>query len=664
MQSKTSFFNKTIFKKNLGRTWALGLLSFILLCAELPMPYFSNIASITADALSQGYTHTYYMYQQLAYSSAPILYIFLAIAANMLVFWYLFSKRDSYMMHSFPVSRKTLYFTGLISSLTVLLIPLLAVGILTTIIALATGAACISGIWYWVFIGVTCIMIFTGISLFAMMLTGQAVTAVIFYFIFNFVFLGMEYAFRYLASSLMFGMSYALTFDPNILTPVAYITSNCEIDMTINWDEGYNKMLPLGIEFKGASYLIIYLIAAVILLAVAYFLYKSKKLETVNDFITVKVVETIFSVGMSFFVSMVLGVITADYLKYAMSLGYSKAFAIAIVSALIYGVIIYYIAKMLIAKTVRVFKKKTAIGCIIYSVAALAVLLCVRFDVFTIENKTPDASDVCWAGVEISSPMVFDTDDEIQSVIDIHRSILENKKEICEVDALNLDSTNVSVRYRLADGSTLIRSYCLYDPETIDALDVDTTVSDEYRTAANALLDFVNNPERIKEHVICKSYNDGTVTDLSFSTYTWNAEAACYEAQNAGFSDLTASELTEKYQKIYEAFLKDIDEGKALKQSLNPDTDNMLYNDFNFTLRSNSGALDTDNDLFYDNDYYGSTDESRREIYFYFNLDRGCSNTLQVLKEEGFYTDDSQIVTYGEVNGTNEGVLHTETTID
>ena len=55
MQSKTSFLNMALFKKNISRTWIAGLLYFVLLLLMLPVFFVINTANINEDDLDFGY---------------------------------------------------------------------------------------------------------------------------------------------------------------------------------------------------------------------------------------------------------------------------------------------------------------------------------------------------------------------------------------------------------------------------------------------------------------------------------------------------------------------------------------------------------------------------------------------------------------------------------
>ena len=49
MQSKTSFFNLALFKKNISRTWIVGLLYFIILLILIPIMLIMDLANFDQD---------------------------------------------------------------------------------------------------------------------------------------------------------------------------------------------------------------------------------------------------------------------------------------------------------------------------------------------------------------------------------------------------------------------------------------------------------------------------------------------------------------------------------------------------------------------------------------------------------------------------------------
>ena len=662
MQSKTSFFNSVIFKKNISRTWIVGLLYFVCLLLMMPVTFIINTANIQDDWYSQlGYTMDMRLYDFMSYNPSAYPDLILAIVVTTITFWYLFNKRDNYMMHSFPVSRKSLFFTGALSAYLVAVVPVVTTGLLMTLAAVVRGATALSCIWYWVLTQLVAVLIFEAIAVFALMISGQLVTGVIFYFIFNFLYFLMDLAVRITSSMLMFGMNDAVSnITVNPLTPVEYIDNFIKVSSTIVTDDENTKVISFAHEFIGAKYLGIYSVCAIVIFVIAFVLYKYKRLETVQDFIAVPFMKPVFSVGMSFFISMVAGAFIAGMIDAMKVLSYETNFTIAIIATLIIGIIIYFATQMLIEKTLRVFCVRKAIHCLLYSVAALCILLCFRFDAFKMEDYVPKASQVEWAGISNEYCMVFTNPQDIKEFLGLHKNFLDDKEELRNVGKTkykDVSGTTLNIKYKLKNGKTVSRSY--------NVVDTKADVSPEYVAATQPILDFINTPSRIKEHIIGKNWKDYQIKDMRFSIYMYNEVRQDFDCQYNDFGYLSTNEKNVKYLNVYKAFLKDIDEGNVFVQSFadkyedEESNKTNLYNDFSFTVLDKNETYFSDNDTYWENTYMSPV--YQQDIYVILN--KACENTLKALKADEFYTEDDTVITYQEYNDKmgftdNEGELY------
>jgi len=648
MQSKTSFFNKALFKKNLSRTWIVGLLYFLTLSFSISIPLGIQL---------NNYQHSYYY--ESGFSKAMLMYeyisnvpvapfaMFATITAATITFWYLFNKRDNYMMHGFPVSRKSLYFTGIATSAIVTIIPVLLNAVVMTIIAVAAHANVFDAIWYTALVSLVSVVLFLSLSMFSLMISGQSKTAVIFYVIFNFLYLLMEIAFRMTAEILMFGTSMAMsTIRYNMLTPSLFIDSNCHAVTSYRYND--NGMIEnFLVSLVGQKELAIYLVAALVLFAIAYLLYKFKKLETVHDFIAVPFMKPVFSVGMSFFVSMTAGALVSSIVESFSPLSYSTKYAIGIVAAIIIGIIIFYATKMMIEKTIRVFSFKTFSHCFIYSVAALVMLVALRLDLFKVEDYVPNAEDIEWVGIDCDYIMVFTDEDEINTVRELHKNFLEDKKELRNL-TYNYPDENMDymvLKYKLKSGRVVYRAY------NVMSVDSDMATG-EYVAATEPILDFLNAPSRIKEHILGNIWDDCQVTEMSFTSYLYNDTTKELDSYYENLEYLPKPERMSVYQEVYQALLKDIDDGNVLRTCFGDNyQETNLYDDFSFTIANSKIPYFSDNEHYYAPEYgnkYQILDTFESSIYVCLNKD--CTNTLEALKNAGFYMDDTYILTMQEAN--------------
>lgn len=620
MQSKTSFFNWTLFKKNLSRTWLLGLVWFLILFFVTSLQFILQMEDRSLDTTA-AYGSNYILVSTLSRQNGGVFFsIFVAIIGAMLLFGYLYQKRDAYMMHAFPLNRKTLYFTGLLALAVVMLLPVLLNTACLLFLALVWGAGHLQLIFFAAWIQLGACVIFAGIAMFTLMISGQGITTVIFYFIFNGIFLLMEFAIRLFIGTLMFGLNDVLEgYSLKILSPLVNILDNCYIGLNAEWSENGEKLLSFSADMLGGRDIAIYVLVGIFLMGLGYVLYCRKKLETVHEFITISLMKWIFQIGISFFLSIYMAVFSLVILQGVLLYSYEGYFALAIFLSLFYGVIIFYLAQMLIKRSTRVFEKKTARYCAIYSLVALAVFLTFRFDLWHLESYVPDASQIEWAGIEDSIVQVYTDEENIGKVLELQKGIIADKKEMREMTYSRNPVQYISIRYKLKNGKLIHRYYTFEDSSE--------GRSSLYQEVQERFLALANDPENIKEHILGNIWDNCDVTYL--------AVEAIDEDDNGKTEDLSglgSEEKKEAYQAIYEAVLKDIDEGKMLQESFDMDED-MASNQLHLVLSNQEVSYSSDISKFYG--YSAEEMEDQHSVDIYISLNEKQTNTIEALKEYG-----------------------------
>ena len=136
MQSKTSYFNATLFRKNLTRFWPLwGLASFV--GALFPLAVLLDMAHRGWNVLSApDFTGMYYD----AVSAVPVINLVYAALCAMAVWSYLYNARSVGLMHTLPIRREGLFLTNFLSGLSMTLIPYAVTGVLCVVVSLCGGA--------------------------------------------------------------------------------------------------------------------------------------------------------------------------------------------------------------------------------------------------------------------------------------------------------------------------------------------------------------------------------------------------------------------------------------------------------------------------------------------------------------------------------------------
>ena len=140
-------------------------------------------------------------------------------------------------------------------------------------------------------------------------------------------------------------------------------------------------------------------------------------------------------------------------------------------------------------------------------------------------------------------------------------------------------------------------------------------------------LALANDPENIKEHILGNIWDDCDVTYL--------AVEANDEENNEKAEELSGLESDEKkaaYRAIYEAVLKDIDEGKMLQESFDTE-EKMAGSQLHLVLSNQEISYSSDISKYYG---YSTEDmEDQHSVDIYISLNEKETNTIKALKEYG-----------------------------
>ena len=117
MKSKTFCFNKTIFKKNMTHFWPLWALYSCYLIVSLPVGlWFDMQYYLLDDSYSQIQRQSCAINGVMRVAMNPVITFAFAAVMIMAVFSYLYSAKNTNMIHSLPVDRRELFVTNIISA--------------------------------------------------------------------------------------------------------------------------------------------------------------------------------------------------------------------------------------------------------------------------------------------------------------------------------------------------------------------------------------------------------------------------------------------------------------------------------------------------------------------------------------------------------------------
>ena len=112
MKSKISFFNKTIFLKNVTLSWPIWVVYSLFLLIPMPLSLWLSLSTRNhLNPLTENQ-----MVGEIYYVMEPQYYITViaitAVVAGMALFSYLYKSQSANMIHSLPVNRTELFGTN------------------------------------------------------------------------------------------------------------------------------------------------------------------------------------------------------------------------------------------------------------------------------------------------------------------------------------------------------------------------------------------------------------------------------------------------------------------------------------------------------------------------------------------------------------------------
>ena len=208
MKSKTSCFNKTIFKKNITHFWPIWLVYIGYLLFILPISLWLNMAGYNRwDTYTQAQKQLSALNDTLNAAINPAVTFVFAGIAILAVFSYLYSARNANMIHALPVNRLELFVTNIMSAGAFLIIPQTIVFVITVFVCIAARITYIQYILFWYGTAVGIGIFALAMGSFVAMLTGNIVAFPFYYLIANFLYVGSVMLVGTLINTICFGVS-------------------------------------------------------------------------------------------------------------------------------------------------------------------------------------------------------------------------------------------------------------------------------------------------------------------------------------------------------------------------------------------------------------------------------------------------------------------------
>ena len=497
MQSKTSFFNRTLFRKNLSRYWPLwGFASFVGFLA----PAALLVRVIQSGETSVAPLRVREIYYYLVADAVPIVSIAYAILCAMAVWSYLYHPRSVSMMHSLPIRRQGLFLTNLLSGLAMMAIPYLVAGGLGTLLF-----ACCGGFDAWGTLATILAVIgqsvtFFGLATFCAFLTGNIFALPVLYFLLNFLAPLGDWLCNLFARGFLFGFTADYSGTVDFLCPMVYLTQrlyvNSEYETVRDSALEYQNRLT-SVTLENAWLIAAYAAAGLVFLALAYLLYRRRESERAGDVVAVRVFRPVFRFGVAALSALLGGRLLYALLWESFQAGDTFTPVPLAICLIVAGLIGYYAASMLLAKSLRVFRG-SAVGALCLVAACAAFCAGMRYDLFGIERRIPDQNEIAQLEIYLArntyyltpedQPELLSGAQDLQRTLIAQKDLIRSNYETYRHGGSSSDpdaSTNIRYVYTLKNGATVERFY------TVSFARSDLQTSGSY---ANVMDSFVNSP--------------------------------------------------------------------------------------------------------------------------------------------------------------------------
>ena len=632
MQSRTSFFNATVFWSDLRRWWPLTALYTLFWFLVLPL---SRLTEYSHDRYLSDWNMLHNSLNITSvggYISAFCFGILFAMAA----FSYLTNARATNALHALPARRETLFVTHYLAGLVSQLVPQLALVLLTAVILASRGAvdARVTGL---MFLGLALpTVFFYSFGVLCMVFTGQMLAAPVFYGVLNVLVVGVETLLKAFAGSFLYGWSENMEPTLLALSPIVKLVL-LDIRAVGTTNEYFDEGGVSGVRMAGKlmvrdlRWLWIYAAAGLVIAALALLVYRRRPSEATGSTVAIPWARPIFRYGVAGCAALALG-----QLVYFIFFGqYRDGGAGSLPGMLscmaLAGLLGYFTAEMLLRKSFRVWKTgwRGAAG---LTAALLALGVVLSFDLTGYEGYVPDPDKVVSAHADFhvyGNGRAFDVTtanaDAVRLITDAHRAVARDKERQQRLASVPLDTEDgdtaqgyLYVTYTLKNGRVVTRRYddVIFFREELGEGD----------SVAAALTALYNDPDTALLRSLGRwgvSDDPRALTDLRFtggyySQSVWEND----EYRGEREYDLTPAQA----KALFDAVCRDAAAGRAsgsLFESEPTVSDIWLYATY----------VDT-------RDYGGSTAPSvdangRTEIQFGVSVTRGMTDSRAVLRDAG-----------------------------
>lgn len=429
MQSRTSFFNGAVFRKNLTRFAPVMALDTLLLVIMIMLAWSRP-----------GENRSYYFIDQvsrLISLMGCVNLVYGAVVAQ-LIFGDLFNSRMCNALHAMPLRRECWFVTNVASGLVYSLIP---TAVATLVLLPLLTKTIFVGAWKLAFLfflaaNLDFICMF-GLAVFSVMMVGSRITMVAGYGLLNF---GAPICY-WLVDSVYSPLLYGVITPTGLaekLFPLQYMSRSLVDTDASGIFDSFGRILT-GVQAtysltEGWRSLWWLALAGIVFTLAALILYKHRSLECAGDAVCSRKLIPVFQVLSALFVA----VAAEFFLTELVGLGENQEFLKYVL--LFIGLLVgWFAGKMLVERSARVFQLRSFVGLGILAAVLAASMGLTKLDVLRLDERLPAQEDIESVGLNYSDATFTDSSD-IAKILQLNKLVLEDRLPYNQGNAFVLEN--------------------------------------------------------------------------------------------------------------------------------------------------------------------------------------------------------------------------------
>ena len=549
MRSKSSSFDRTVFRSALTRHWFIAPGYAIVLAFRLMLYVGRGNWQFSSD-------WGLILLLRSTLSQCVVVSAAAAVITAMLLFRWLFFPRNTAFVTALPIRRDKVFFSQLTAGFA-----LLTSGNVLAILFVAAmgvhGGVSLAAVAIWLGMMTLLTIFFFGFASFCALLTGSLLILPAVYTVLLYAAVALEASARLVVQFLVFGLT-GQRWLFAALSPVYHLRMNADRFVLTEWQtDELGRGSEVYLRFLGWPTLLGYAAAGLVFVLLAFLLLRKRKMESAGTVVAVPWLRRAFC-----WCAALAGAFSLGYGALRLAFGYSGYISVGgsfprammLLLIMILGALIgWFGARGLVLKSVRVFQggwKGFGVFCALLSVFVLGL----ETDVLGLEAAVPKAEDIgsvrvfdSYAGIEAT---VLSESENIAAAAALQRSIVSHKAIYERVPIYGYDWGGVlEITYFGHDGRVLLtRAYAapigtLAWSSGGNARSTDGNAWGSANPDLAALEALLNTREAVEQRL--------TLRDFPVSAYTANGGSAHTMAEDGAFKDnleLTGAEAWELYR--------------------------------------------------------------------------------------------------------------------